>query len=251
LLLVTRPAQQAQGWVSKLRAQGLRAAALPLLDIGPPPSAAPLQHMRAALAPGALVMFVSPNAVEQCFAAWGRCGDWPKGVLAAATGPGTVAALEAAGVPRACIVAPPANAPQFDSEALWRQLRQDDWHGREVWVVRGEGGRDWFADTLRAAGATVRLVQGYSRGAPVLCEAGRRLLVQALATPDQTHWLISSSEALDHLASLAPGADWSGASAWVTHPRMAERARALGWGRVREIATGLDAVVAALRQPGA
>jgi hypothetical protein len=32
---------------------------------------------------------------------------------------------------------------------------------------------------------------------------------------------------------------------------MAERARALGWGRVREIATGLDAVVAALRQPGA
>mgnify|MGYP003505270416 CR=1 FL=1 len=45
LLLVTRPAEQAAGWVSKLRAQGLRAEALPLIAIGPAPDAAALRVM--------------------------------------------------------------------------------------------------------------------------------------------------------------------------------------------------------------
>lgn len=247
MLLVTRPAEQAAGWVSKLRAQGLRAEALPLIAIGPAPDPQALRQMLAALRPGALVMFVSPNAVQQTAAALGGALPWPEGVCAAATGPGTVAALRAAGVPSGRIVAPGASAPQFDSEALWALLRHEDWHGRQVRVVRGEGGREWFADTLRAAGAEVELVQGYARSAAALDDTGQALLRHALAQPQDCVWLFSSSEGIDHLMAMAPQADWSASVAWVSHPRIAERAQARGWQRVLQLPPGLDAIVQAVR----
>lgn len=251
LLLVTRPAEQAASWVSKLRAQGLRAEALPLIAIGPAPDAGALRQMLAALRPGALVMFVSPNAVQQTAAALGGRLCWPAGVRAAATGPGTVQALLATGLSPACIVAPPEASMQFDSEALWRLLQHEDWRDRQVRVVRGEGGRDWFADTLRAAGAEVQLVQGYSRCAATLDSRGLALLQQALAQPDGVRWLFSSSESIDHLMGLVPGADWSASRALVSHPRIAERALARGWQRVQLVAPGLDAIMRVVRDEAA
>jgi uroporphyrinogen-III synthase len=247
LLLVTRPAEQAAGWVSKLRAQGLRAEALPLIAIGPAPDAKALRQMLAALQPGALVMFVSPNAVQQTAAALGGRLPWPEGVRAAATGPGTVAALQAAGVRPGQIVAPDEAALQFDSEALWQLLQHEDWRGRQVRVVRGEGGREWFAETLRAAGAEVQLVQGYSRCAATLDAAGRALLHLALAQPQDCVWLFSSSEGIDHVMAMAPQADWAASVAWVSHPRIAETARARGWRQVSLLPPGLDAIVHAVR----
>ncbi len=246
MLLVTRPAEQAAGWVSKLRAQGLRAEALPLIAIGPAPDAHALSEMLAALRPGALVMFVSPNAVQQTAAALGGRLPWPEGVRAGATGPGTVAALQAAGVNPGRIVAPSEVALQFDSEALWALLQHEDWQGRQVRVVRGEGGREWFAETLRAAGAEVQLVQGYSRCAATLDVHGQALLQQALAWPQDCVWLFSSSEGIDHLMAMAPQADWSASVAWVSHPRIAERARSRGWRQVLQLPPGLDAIVQAV-----
>ena len=246
LLLVTRPAAQAQDWVERLRDRGLRAEALPLIGIGPAPDPSALCAMHQGLTPGVLVMFVSPNAVLHAFAALPAGSAWPAGVRAAATGPGTVAALVAAGVPASQIVAPPADARQFDSEALWQQLRREDWRGRRVWVVRGEGGRDWFADTLRGAGADLRFVQGYSRAAPVLTPAQHQWLAQALAEPEAVCWLFSSSEAIDHLQALTPETDWSRARAMAPHPRIVERAKALGIDRVLLTGPGVDAVVQAL-----
>lgn len=246
LLLVTRPEPQASDWVRRLRAQGLAAEALPLLAIGPAPDAGPVLALRAALVEGGLVMFVSPNAVLQTQACGLFDSPWPAGVRAAATGPGTVAALRAAGLPAAQIVAPAAGSAAFDSEHLWLQLRGEPWAGRRVWVVRGEGGRDWFSDTLRAAGAQVSWVQGYARQAPDWSPAQRALLARALAEPAAHCWLFSSSEGLDWLVAQAAGADWSAARCLVSHPRIAARARALGLGRIEEIGVGVDAVVAAL-----
>jgi len=246
LLLVTRPAAQGEPWVSKLRARGVRAEALPLIDIGPAPDANAVRRMWDELKAGALVMFVSPSAVEQGFLASGREATWPRGVQAAATGPGTVKALRAAGVPDDHIVAPPEDAPRFDSEALWQCLASQDWAGRAVWVVRGEGGRDWFADTLRRAGGVVQCVQGYTRSTPVLSVAQSELLRRALQVPLDVCWLFSSSESVDHLDRLVPGADWSASAALATHPRIAERVRELGMRDVRTVAPSVEAVVEAL-----
>jgi len=97
----------------------------------------------------------------------------------------------------------------------------------------------------------VHTVQGYARTAPVLTAPEQALLDQALAAPGRVGWVFSSSEAIDHLARLAPGADWSGALAWASHPRIAARARQLGVGRVLPVQPGLAALVAAARAEAA
>ena len=248
LVIVTRPAAQAAEWVAALAAAGHEAAAVPLLAIDPAPDPAAVRAAWADLAADQLVMFVSPNAVTSFFAA-APGTPWPAGVLAGATGPGTSAALRRAGVPEALIVEPGPEGP-FDSEGLWAQLApRRRWAGARVSVVRGEGGRDWFADTLRAQGATLRFIEAYRRTAPVLDAPAQAALSRALRAPREACWLFSSSEALGHLAQLAPHADWRASRALATHPRIADAARALGFGEVDEIAPGLTAALQALAAP--
>lgn len=264
LVLVTRPAQQAAEWVSKLGAQGVGAQALPLIGIAEAPDAAAIRQAwqafrEHAAEPGQRpqLMFVSPNAARCFFEALSSAPwHWPATARALATGPGTVAALRAAGVPQAAIVAPAATAAQFDSEHLWALIAGEDWPHQPTWIVRGEGGRGWLAETLRQAGATVAFVQAYARSAPQWGAAEVALLHAALARPAQAVWLISSSEALDHLpALLAQHAadlrtDWSAATALASHPRIAERCRGWGFGRVVEIRPTPQAVAQALGSAG-
>lgn len=244
-VLVTRPAAQASEWVQQLRTAGLLAEALPLMAIAPAADGAAVAAAWASLPAQALVVFVSPNAAAHFFAAKPAPTQWPQTVLAASPGPGTTKVLRELGVSH--IVEPAADAPQFDSEALWQQLSAHDWAGRQVLVVRGEGGRDWLADKLREHGARLSFVAAYRRAAPQWSAAEHALLGEALAQPAQHLWFFSSSEAIDHLQALAPQADWSGARAVATHPRIAERARRLGVGRVIEARPSLGAVVACIQ----
>ncbi len=234
-LIVTRPAAQAARWVQELQALGVDAQALPLLEIAPLADAASLHAAWHQLPGCALAMFVSANAVQHFFAARPEGAVWPAGVLAGSTGPGTTHALRQAGVADATIVEPAADAPALDSEALWAQLSARDWAGRHALVVRGEDGREWLADTLRGRGATVDFVAAYRRLAPVPDAAGRALLQAALVAPQNHAWLLSSSEAAQHLVSLAPGADWSASLALASHPRIAATARRIGFGRVEAV----------------
>ncbi len=258
-LIVTRPAEQAGPWVQQLQQQGLDAVALPLLQISPLPSTQPLFDAWARLAGGQyrLVNFVSANAVQHFFAAQASF-VWPHQTLAGSTGPGTTAALLAAGVPATAVVAPRADATTFDSEALWQQLQQHSWAAQQVLLVRGEEGRDWLADTLRAQGATVHLLPAYRRSAPVLDGTTGPLLRAALGQPQHHVWLLSSSEAVGHLLHLLqalqalqalPGGLGSqaqslqSAHAWAGHPRIAQTARDAGFGHVALVRPELSAVV--------
>lgn len=246
-VLVTRPAAQAADWVERLRAAGLDAAALPLIDIAPPPSPGAVEAAWRDLPRQRLVVFVSPNAAERFMALRPAGAGWPAGVRAASIGPGTTRTLRRLGVPATALVEPAADAAQFDSEALWARLADADWQGAPVLIVRGDGGRAWLADTLTAAGAGVAFVSAYRRLAPTLDDAARRTLGAALAAPARHLWFFSSSEAIDHLAGLVEaGTDWSPARALATHPRIAARARALGIGQVHEARPTLPAVVACI-----
>ena len=247
-VLVTRPAQQAADWVRRLRDSGIDAVALALIGIAPPLDAAAVQAAWHALSSQRLVVFVSPNAAEQFMAARPAGVNWPGAAQAASLGPGTTDALHRLGVPAAQIVEPAADAAQFDSEALWQQLSHADWRGANVLVVRGDGGRDWLADTLRERGATVNLLAAYRRTPPRLGEAEQALLNGALRKPRDHLWFFSSSEAIDNLAALAgPAADWSQARALTTHPRIAARAQRLGFKHVVEARATLSAVRACIQ----
>lgn len=265
-VLVTRPAPDALAWTQQLQQDGIAAEAFPLIEIAPLPAAANLQALEQAwqsLASYSACMFVSGHAVEHFFGqnphfvqqiryfsainmiANGFPVQMPAKLRFMAPGPGTVAALVAAGISPDRIDAPAPDAPQFDSEALWQVIGQRDWQGRRVLVLRGQGagaapgstassGRDWLARQWEAAGARVDFLGVYQRLAPVLGAAQVRRAIAASA--DGSVWLFSSSEAVANLAGLPglAGVDWSGARAVVTHPRIAETVRALGWGVVVE-----------------
>jgi uroporphyrinogen-III synthase len=247
-LIVTRPAAQAAPWVQALRAQGVDAVALPLIGIEPLADGTPVRQAWVELPLLDWVMFVSANAVEHFFALRPEGATWPLGLAAGAPGPGTKAALQAAGVP---LIDEPVPG-RADSEGLWAQVAPRGWRGRRVRVVRGEDGRDWLAEQLREAGAEVGFVAAYRRAPPVLDADAAALLAAAAAAPQQHAFAFGSSEAVARLRELAPQADWGAALALAGHPRIADAACAAGFGRVRvllpqdDLVHGAAAMAAAL-----
>jgi uroporphyrinogen-III synthase len=246
-VIVTRPAAQAAEWVAQLAAHEIAATALPLIEIVPLADPAPLREAWRHLAAHRLVFFVSPNAVERFFAERPDGAAWPAGAFAASPGPGTTRMLVRLGVPPAQTLAPAADAPQFDAEALWTELVAMDWRGASVLIVRGDGGRDGLAVHLRAAGAQVAHLSAYRRAAPAFTPAATALLDEALARPGEHLWFFSSSEAIDHLVASLPGADFGRARAIATHPRIVARARRCGFAAVAETRPTLEAVVACIQ----
>jgi uroporphyrinogen-III synthase len=243
-VVVTRPAAQAAAWVQSLAAHGIDAVAVPLIDIAPPDDVAAVGAAWRGLAAQRLVVFVSPNAAQAFFERRPADAAWPASARAASVGPGTTQVLRALGVP--AIVEPAPDSAQFDSEALWQRLCGEDWAGAPVLVVRGDGGREWLADTLRDRGARVGHIAAYRRVAPRLAGDTLRALEAALGQPGEHVWLFSSSEAIDHLVAARAGR-WHAARAIATHPRIAERARACGFGAVHASRPTLDAVVACIQ----
>jgi len=246
-VLVTRPADQAATWVERLRAEGFDAAALPLIGIDPPEDTEAVTAAWGALGSCKLAVFVSPNAAHQFFS--GAPGDtaWPESTLAASPGPGTTHSLLSLGVPQEQIVEPAADSAQFDSESLWEQLRRLDWLDAPVTIVRGQGGREWLADKLRAAGAVVSELTAYRRAPPRLTEDEHKLLVDALLQPARHAWLFSSSQCIENLVAEVPGFDWAAMLAVATHPRIADTARKIGCQHVVDARPSLPSVTQALR----
>ncbi|MDM0077840.1 uroporphyrinogen-III synthase [Variovorax sp. J2P1-59] len=247
-VIVTRPAREAARWVGELRAAGLDALALPLIAIEPLQDGKLLHAVRERLSDYDALMFVSAAAAEHFFtgidaSAAARSRFW-------GTGPGTARGLLEAGVPAASIDAPPPDAAQFDSEALWARVRPQVRPGTRVLIVRGGdasgriGGRDWLAREITAAGGACDEVAAYRRLAPTFDEAERRLAAEG-ASGDSI-WLFSSSEAIANLCRCMPGTQWTAARAIATHERIADAARAAGFGRVRVSSPSQVALVASI-----
>lgn len=258
LVWVTRPHAQAHAWVQALAAHGVQAQALSLIEIAPAPDAVALQAAWAQIPGCAALMFVSANAVQHFMAA--RPAHLPLAVplrlQAWGTGPGTQAALLAAGWQADLIRCPGADAPTFDSEALWALLCP---HApaataplaSPVLVVRGANaqghvaGRDWLTDQLRTAQVQVHTCAAYQRRAPVLTAADWALGHSALRSG--AWWLFSSALAAQHAAQIWPNVPLIQARALATHPRIAQSLRQLGWGCVRVVGASAQAQAASIK----
>lgn len=253
--LVTRPEPEASRWVRALTSRGVPAHVLPLIAIKPVPDAAALMQTCERMDHYSALMFVSGNAVRHFFAACKRFAPHmltPEAMSMAAwaPGPGTSAVLRECGWPESLIVQPGTDAPQFDSEALWASVRGHVQAGERVLIVRGgdaqgrSQGRDWLAEQLAAASVTVEHVVAYCRAAPMFNTEQKALARQAAG--DGTVWIFSSSEAIINLRKSAPTQNWQKARALVTHPRIAQTARDVGFGTVRQSRPVMQAVVQAI-----
>ena len=194
-ILVTRSVAQAAQLAAMIADQGGEALRFPLLEIGPVDDPAPLQQAIERLDDYALVIFISPNAVDFSVPQILANRSWPDTLQAAAIGPSTVARLVPHGIMR--VIAP---TQRFDSEALLEmpELQTERMAGKKVLILRGNGGRELLAETLLERGAELTAVTCYHRSAPV---DGAPVL-SLLRNKGLDAVSISSSEGLHNLLAL-------------------------------------------------
>lgn len=155
-MAVTRQEASAGPLSEALRRHGLLPVPCPVMIEVPPADPGPMSRAATHLDTFDWVMCASARAVRALELA--RSAPWPAGVRSAAVGKATARALEALGA-----TPPPAVGPEAGADALWSTLEHlDTWAGHRVLVLTTPGGRTTLVDALRAAGATVEVVEAYA-----------------------------------------------------------------------------------------
>ena len=224
-VLVTRPRNRAGGLSAALSARGMQPVEFPLLRIERPSNPHDAGRALDALDAAAVVVFVSANAVDHALRLRPKLLRRIPTASLLALGRGTARALERVGRDD---VGTPAGCSTTESLLELRQLRLPGVRGTRVGVVRGEGGRELLARTLRERGALVLEAAVYRRLGPgpgftALLDAQRGALCAAIVT---------SAEALEYLAQLAAGSQHPEVMSWplvLPSERVARRAVELGF----------------------
>lgn len=237
-VLVVRPQPGADETVAALEAAGISALVLPLLERRPLAETAAMRANIQALAEYSAVIFVSPAAVEFGMAWVDRY--WPQYPAATnwiAVGEGTRNALERWGLK--------VLAPESDerSEGLLALPELTDVRHEKILIMRGLGGRGLLAETLRARGAQVDILELYERQ-PVSV---------TLPAADAIAAVVVSSVAVLEALLASGGSSLRERPVVVPSERVAAAAREAGFTQVLEAeGAGPAATVTVLRhlQPG-
>lgn len=235
-VLLTRPRTQAEELARIVDAAGMRAVVFPTLEIVPVRPAAPER------VDWDCIVFVSANAVEQGFSFALPGGVQPAGTRVAAIGAATAAALRARG-----ILDPIVPSAAFDTEALLALPDFADVRGWRVLVVRGVGGREALADSLRSRGAEVRYLECYRRACP---NGDPRALLETWGAGGIDAVNAMSAETLANLLALigSAGAPLAARTPlFAPHERIADQARAWGIAETVVYRGGDSGLVAGLR----
>ena len=233
-IVITRPARQSAELAQQIAALGGKPVMFPAIVILPPADRSALERAQRDLEQYDYAVFVSANAVEYGV---GDPASWPAHLVALAPGPGTASALAAVGIGQVRIP-----ATTMDSEGLLALPELADAAGKRIVIYRGGGvapGRELLGETLSERGAQIDYVDCYRRDKPRGdFEKGE---IDGLT--------LTSSEGLDNMWSLFDGPSRSSMAAtptFVPHPRIAERARMLGFGRVSVTAPTDAGLIASL-----
>lgn len=221
-IAITRPVDQAADLTKGILQAGGNPISFPLLAIAPLENHATFDSVIETLPTCDWIVFISSNAVQQGMPRIAaRFPQLPSGLRFAAIGPATAQELARYGVDQ--VLTPPA---RFDSESLLACPEFKDMRQQRIVIVRGVGGRELLAETLRERGAEVVFAECYRRVNPQH-DAGK---LPELWQNDRLHaMVVTSSEALRNLLQLAPEASWvRNILICVNHARIAETARQSG-----------------------
>ena len=235
-ILVTRPSPAADELVARLRRRGQDAWALPLIEFTPGRQLEILPERLQSLPPGSLVFILSQQVIRFIRAHVTQVNlTWPATLDYYAIGRSTALAFHT-------LTSQHVSWPQEQeiSEALIRLPALQQLTGRQALILRGNGGRELLAATLRERGTQVECLECYQRGAKALhgAEEGRRWRDRGVDT-----LVVTSGEMLQQLYALFPDID---RDEWLLHcrllvvsERLATLARKLGWAHVC-VAGGAD-----------
>ncbi|MCQ4324645.1 uroporphyrinogen-III synthase [Stutzerimonas stutzeri] len=245
-LLLTRPAEECAALAATLAGAGIHSASLPLLAIEPLAETAEQRATILELDRYCAVVVVSKPAARLGLELLDRY--WPQPPFGQAwfsVGAATGAILEGYGLD--------VSWPQHgdDSEALLALPRLSEALARpepKLLILRGEGGREFLAETLRSRGVQVDILELYRRHLPSYPPGA---LAATLEAERLNGLVVSSGQGLQSLRELA-------AESWpevvelplfVPSPRVAEMARRLGAKRIVDCrGAGAAALLAALRE---
>jgi len=160
-VLVTRAAHQAENLSRLIEQQGGIAVRLPTLEIVANDDLLAIRKVLANLKAFDWLIFVSTNAVNFALKANDGKIERAKNLKLTAIGKATSEALAKAGL--FVDLMPSQN---YHSEALLVLPEMQAIKGQQVLIVRGEGGREELANTLRSRGADVHYLNVYKRIIP-------------------------------------------------------------------------------------
>ncbi|EGW23577.1 uroporphyrinogen-III synthase [Methylobacter tundripaludum] len=192
-VLVTRPEHQAENLSRLIEQRGGIAVRFPTLEIVSRDDDR-IKSTLENLDGFQWVVFISANAVN--FALKTNSGKIPrtKSVRFAAVGQATAQAMKMAGLPVDLV-------PEYgyNSEALLEMPQLQQVEGQNCLIVRGEGGREQLATTLRSRGAEVDYLEVYKRIIPRMDSSP---VVELLAQHRLDVITVTSAEALQNLSLM-------------------------------------------------
>ncbi len=160
-VLVTRPAHQAENLSILIEQQGWNALRFPTLEIAAVNNQL-IQKQLEDIEQWQWLIFISANAVNFAIQANNGKIDNFKGLSIAAVGKATEKALSVAGLSVDLL---PEH--EFNTEGLLATNEMKQISGKACLIVRGKGGREVLAETLKNRGAKVDYMEVYTRRAPV------------------------------------------------------------------------------------
>lgn len=195
-VLVTRPAHQSQHFMDLLKSAGASPIAFPTIEISPATANDALNQRLAALEKYQLIIFISANAVEHGLNFIKNSSKSIKHAAIVAIGNSTAKILHKHHLP---VTIQPSG--DFTSEALLQMpaMQAGQITGNNILIVRGTGGREYLADTLRARGAHVDYLEVYQRSIP----ESDASVINKLWSVEGIHIVtVTSNEALKNLYDM-------------------------------------------------
>ena len=213
-IAITRPIDQAKKLSALIEQAGGTPILFPLIEITPLNDYSQFEAVIQPITDYDWAIFISSNAVQNGMPRLVKNGI-PPHLKFAAIGSITASELQSFGVKDVLI-------PQgrFDSESLLTLPEMINVTGKKILIVRGLGGRDVLAETLKTRGAQVTFAECYQRENP---QTNCNLLAQLYSDKKLHGIVVTSSEAMRHLLDLARDADWlRDVTLFVNHARIAE-----------------------------
>lgn len=239
-IVITRPVDQAKKLANLITQAGGEPVLFPLIAITALSDYNSFDTAISQLKQYDWVIFISSNAVQNGMPRMVKLGI-PPALKFAAIGPVTAQELQQFGVKEVLIP-----EGRFDSESLLSLPEMHAMQGKKVMIVRGIGGREVLADTLKARGAQVTFAECYQRVNP---QTDCQYLTSLWAQKKLNGIVVTSSEAMRHLLDLAGEQTWlKQVTLFVNHARIAEQALAMDLNVKVAKAPGDEAMLHALKR---
>ncbi len=166
-ILVTRPEQQSEKLCCLLEGYGLQPVRFPVIAIKAKELSVLEKQYITDIAQYQYVFFVSTNAVNFALQVFSGKIELLKRATCIAVGAATLKALSDAGIHSAIV-----SQDAFNTEALLLMPELQCLRNKRCLIIRGVGGRELLARTLRERGAMVEYLELYQRLLPITKNSG-------------------------------------------------------------------------------